>query len=309
MSSTGSLLGRGRAASLNLDDPRAVRLAVEERLDQLLAPHPGVPSNLHGAIRHASLAPSKRVRPVLLVLIADPHPDLEQTALDVGCAVEMVHTASLILDDLPCMDDAQMRRERPTTHIAFGQSTAILSAIALLTQAFGIIAGLEQVPAQTRTRLANVLSQAVGWEGLVAGQEIDVNGRAALLGAEQVENLNWLKTGVLFVAAAEMGAILADLEEVRVDAVRRFARHFGLAFQTADDLLDRTATAAEAGKDTAKDGDKATLVSLFGASHARLTCEEHLARADAALLESGVSQTPVRALMDRLFDARRTPGP
>lgn len=309
MSSTGSLLGAEQSSGINLADPAMVRMAVEQRLAQLLAAHPGVPLNLQGAVRHASLAPSKRIRPVLLVLIADPHPDLEQTALDVGCAVEMVHTASLILDDLPCMDDAQTRRERPTTHIAFGQATAILSAIALLTHAFGIIAGLEQVPAQTRTRLANVLSRAVGWDGLVAGQEIDVNGRATLLGAEQVENLNWLKTGVLFVAAAEMGAILADLEEAQVDAVRRFARHFGLAFQTADDLLDRTATAVEAGKDVAKDGDKATLVSLFGASHARLTCEEHLDRANAALLESGVSQTPVRALMDRLFDARRAPNP
>jgi geranylgeranyl diphosphate synthase type II len=280
-----------------------VRLAVENRLAQLLAAHPGVPPNLQGAVRHATLAPSKRVRPVLLVLIADPDPLMEQSALDVGCAVEMVHTASLILDDLPCMDDALMRRERPTTHLEFGQSTAILSAIALLTRAFGLIAELSLVAPQTRTRLAAVLSQAVGWDGLVAGQEIDVNGREALVGAEQVENLNWLKTGILFVAAAEMGAILAGFDEPRIDAVRRFARHFGLAFQTADDLLDRSGSAEQAGKDVGKDVDKATLVSLFGASHARLTCEEHLARADAALGESGVREEPVRALMAKLFGA------
>lgn len=303
MSSTGSLLDH--APLLDWSDPSGVRLAVERRLAELLSGTPGVPANLSGAVRHASLAPSKRVRPVLLVLIANPASELAEAALDVGCAVEMVHTASLILDDLPCMDDAQMRRERPTTHIAFGQATAILSAIALLTQAFGLIAGLEAVPAQTRTRLAAVLSDAVGWNGLVAGQEIDINERAGLLGAEQVENLNWLKTGVLFVAAAEMGGILGGLNDGRVDAIRRFARHFGLAFQTADDLLDRTATAAQAGKDVAKDGDKTTLVSLFGAAQAKLTCQEHLARADAALLESGINGAPVRALMARLFDTRQ----
>lgn len=303
MSSTHSLVDH--FPSLDLADPTAVRRAVEVRLSTLLAAQSGVPANLHGAVRHASLAPSKRVRPVLLVLVASPDSGMLQTALDVGCAVEMVHTASLILDDLPCMDDAQLRRERPTTHIAFGQATAILSAIALLTQAFGIIAELEMIPAETRTRLASVLSAAVGWDGLVAGQEIDVNGRASLLGADQVENLNWLKTGVLFVAAAEMGAILAGLDDPAIDAVQRFARHFGLAFQTADDLLDQTASSAQIGKDTAKDSDKATLVSLFGATQARLTCQDHLARADAALVESGVSAAPIRALMARLFDTRQ----
>ena len=303
MSSTSSLLED--APSSELADPAGVRLAIETRLADLLAGHPGVPENLQGAVRHASLARSKRVRPVLLVLIANPESDIAEAVLDIGCAVEMVHTASLILDDLPCMDDAQMRRERPTTHIAFGQATAILGAIALLTRAFGVIAALEGVPAETRTRLGAVLSDAVGWNGLVAGQEIDINGRASLLGAEQVENLNWLKTGILFVAAAEMGAILAGLDETRIGAVRRFARHFGLAFQTADDLLDQSASAAQIGKDTAKDGDKATLVSLFGAAQARLTCQEHLAQADAALVASGVNEAPVRALMAQLFDTRQ----
>jgi geranylgeranyl diphosphate synthase type II len=294
-----------RPTRLDLADPHDIRLAIEQRLARLLAGTSAVPPNLQGAVRHASLAPSKRVRPVLLVLVAAPGRHLEETVLDLGCAVEMVHTASLILDDLPCMDDAQMRREQPTTHIAFGQATAILSAIALLTRAFGIIAELEAIAPETRTRLAKVLSDAVGWDGLVAGQEIDINGRASLLGAEQVENLNWLKTGVLFVAAAEMGAIVAGLDEVRIEAVRRFARHFGLAFQTADDLLDGSASPSQIGKDVAKDGDKATLVSLFGASHARLTCQEHLAHADAALLASGVRPAPVRAMMSRLFDLRQ----
>ncbi len=280
-----------------------IRAAVEQRLASLIDMRASGPDNLRAALRHALLGHSKRVRPVLLLMIAEPRDGLAGPALDVSCAVEMVHTASLILDDLPCMDDAILRRQRPTTHIVFGQPTAILSAVALLTRAFGILAALEDVPASTRTRLAAVLANAIGWDGLVAGQEIDINNRASLHNAEQVEHLNWLKTGVLFAAAAEMGAILRGLDSERLEAVRRFARHFGLAFQTADDLLDRTNTAEQAGKDVGKDGDKATLVSLLGASHARLTCQQHLTHAEQALVDSGVCAAPFRALMMSLFYA------
>src|SRR5690606_30425812 len=126
------------------------------------------------------------------------------------------------------------RRDRPTTHIAFGQATAILSAIALLTRAFGVIAELD-IPASKRARLASILSSAVGHKGLVAGQEIDLNGRSTLVGAAEVENLNWLKTGTLFVASAEMGAVFRGMRAESILEVRCFARHLGLAFQTADD--------------------------------------------------------------------------
>lgn len=288
-----------------LSDPAAIRAAVEERLERLVVQQAGVPVNLSEAIRHALLGQSKRVRPVLLFLVAAPEIDSVEATLDLGCAIEMVHTASLILDDLPCMDDAQVRRQRPTTHLAFGQSTAILGAIALLSRAFGLIAALDGVAPVIRARLASLLSDAVGWDGLVAGQEIDVNGHDSLTGPEQVEQLNWLKTGVLFVAAAEMGAVLRGLDDERVADIRRFARHFGLAFQTADDLLDQTSSAQQAGKDVAKDGDKATLVSLFGASNARLTCQEHLGHAEQALAASGIDAGPVRVLMSGLFDDRK----
>lgn len=280
-----------------------VRLQVESRLERLIAEAPAVPANLRSAMHHALLAPSKRMRPVLVYLIAEPEPSQVDATIDLGCAVEMVHTASLILDDLPCMDDAHIRRERPTTHVAFGEATAILSAIALLTRAFGLIAELD-ISAEIRARLAAILAQAVGHSGLVAGQEIDLNGRAGLVGHEQIEHLNWLKTGTLFVAAAEMGAILRELPAERVDAVRIFARHLGLAFQTADDLIDKTSSAAEAGKDVMKDGEKATLVSLFGAKGARHTCEQHLEAADNALLQSGVTAAPIEALVTKYLKTK-----
>lgn len=298
-------IGTDHASAGALELTLDIREQVEARLRHTIAAATGAPVNLRAAMEHALLAPSKRIRPVLLYLIAEPSPCDVQNTLDLGCAVEMVHTASLILDDLPCMDDAHLRRERPTTHIAFGQATAILSAIAMLTRAFGIIAELD-APAETRTRLAGVLSEAVGHNGLVAGQEIDLNGRSGLVGEAQIENLNWLKTGTLFVAAAEMGAILRGLSEERIERVGRFARHLGLAFQTADDLLDTTANANDIGKDVLKDGDKATLVSMFGIKRARLTCEQHLAAATAALRESGVTPAPIDALIDKYFRAKIT---
>jgi geranylgeranyl diphosphate synthase type II len=281
-------------------DPARIRESIEARLTELAAPDRGVPPNLSRAIAHALLAPGKRLRPVILCLVAEPDATLAKAAVDLGCAVEMVHTASLILDDLPCMDDARMRRDRVTTHLAFGQATAILGAIALLTRAFGIVAGLD-VDHAVRTRLASVLAGSVGCSGLVAGQEIDINGRADLVSLDQIENLNWLKTGTLFVAAGEMGAILRGLPEQKIEAVRLFARHLGLAFQTADDLLDLTATPAEAGKDTLKDGSKATLVSLLGTKNARMSCEQHLAAARAALADSGVTAAPLNELIARCF--------
>jgi geranylgeranyl diphosphate synthase, type II len=278
-----------------------VRASIEVSLITLVNEPTGVPENLQNAMRHALLAPSKRIRPLMVYFAANPSEPMVNAALRVGSAVEMVHTASLIFDDLPCMDDAQMRRHRPTAHIAFGQSTAILGAIALLTRAFGLISEIECVSGEIRAKLNSILSKAVGWNGLVAGQELDINGQRELSDSAAVENLSWLKTGVLFVAAAEMGAVLRDATDEQVNAARRYATHFGLAFQTLDDVLDHTANTGEIGKDVKKDSAKTTLVNLFGLSQAKRTYEQHLMLADKALLESGAMVEPLRQLSARLF--------
>lgn len=287
-------------------DPSLVALAdlrgrIEERLEALLAEPSHAPLNLANALRHALLAPSKRMRPVMLALIAGSDPKRRAAAIDAGCAVEMVHTASLILDDLPCMDDATLRRQRPATHVAFGESTAVLASISLLTRAFAVLAELPGVDASTQARLATILSSAVGTNGLAAGQEIDLNSRADLESVDRIEELNWLKTGVLFVAAAEMGAVLRGLAQDEVDAVRRFAKHFGIAFQTSDDLLDVTATPDLVGKDVHKDDGKPTLITLLGPDVARYTAREHLQHADRALTASGIEADPIRSLGAMFF--------
>ncbi len=216
----------------------------------------------------------------------------------------MVHSASLILDDLPCMDDAKLRRGRPATHREFGQATSILASIGLLNRAFGVIAEHHATDSQLRTQALEVLSDAIGSNGMIAGQEIDLHERASLDTAAPIESVNWLKTGVLFVAAAHIGALAAQLSPASIDAVRDFAKHVGLAFQTADDLIDQTGEVESAGKDVGQDQGIPTLVTLTGLQGAVRSCEEHLELARKALDRSGLETVNLQTLVDTIFGSR-----
>jgi len=287
--------------TLNSDDAlNALRASVDDCLSAAVDLRPPVPASLRNAVAYALLGPSKRVRPVIVHLIASDYARIDPVALQVGAAVEMVHTASLVLDDLPCMDDAATRRQRPATHRVYGEATAILASIALLNRAFGILAAVDIPDVTIRLRLIETLENAVGWNGLVAGQELDILGNVDGDRAS-AEHLNWLKTGVLFCAAAEMGGILRGLDDERLGHIRDFARALGLAFQMADDLIDRTASEQDAGKDVGKDLNKTNVVNLLGIEASRQACMEHLARADAALVLSGIDPGPIRSLIARHF--------
>jgi geranylgeranyl diphosphate synthase, type II len=277
-----------------------LRGKVAARLQTLLPGAEQSPQRLHGAMRHALVGPGKRLRPLLTLLAARRFGGDEAAALEAGCAVEMVHAASLVLDDLPCMDDAELRRGKPATHRAFGEDTAILAAIGLLNQAYAVMAALPGVPDAARVRLVGLLAQAVGPNGLVGGQERDLHERRAHAVTAEVDALNHQKTGVLFVAALEAGAVLSHAADEDVAAMRRFGRHLGLAFQTLDDVLDATATPQAAGKDVRQDGGKPTLVSLCGLDAARRRAEEHLwlARQEVAWADGAVC--PLEALLDEV---------
>jgi geranylgeranyl diphosphate synthase type II len=180
----------------------------------------------------------------------------------------MVHAASLIIDDLPLMDDATLRRGQPANHIVFGEDTALLAALALLNGAYAVIGSAPGLEANLRTRLVVLLSEAIGPAGLIGGQILDLEdwpGRDA----GSLEQTNTLKTATLFVAAAETGAWIAGVSERDVAAVKGFARNLGLAYQVFDDLLDTSYTEVEAGKNVDQDEHKTTLVSLLGADSAR----------------------------------------
>jgi geranylgeranyl diphosphate synthase type II len=256
---------------------------VELRLRDLLPDAGSGSALLTDAVRDACLAQGKRVRPLLAMLSAAHFGGRDLSALDFGCALELVHAASLILDDLPCMDDAEMRRGRPTLHRRFGEDTAVLSAIALLNQAYAVISGAAELPAETRIALNLLLSDCVGFDGLVTGQIRDLRDPEHLRDETALTTLNHQKTSVLFVAALVGGALIAGADRGAQAAARAFGCRLGLAFQLFDDLQDSTSTLEAMGKDACQDADRVTFVTLWGVERTRAAIGETLSAAVAAL--------------------------
>ena len=257
-----------------------MRERIEKRLDELL-PQEGNERDLVAlAMREGTLAPGKRVRPMLLILAAEGLGHSEEASLDLGCAVETIHAASLVLDDMPCMDNAQLRRGRPTVHLKFGQDVAILAAIALLSRAFGVVAAIKDVPPANRTRIVEILADTVGMQGLVRGQYQDLREGQHSRCAEEIALTNRLKTGVLFGAIMDMAWLISsDDERVRLE-LQGFATELGQAFQLYDDLQD---DAFDNAKDQGKDKGKSTFVSLYGQQKVAEQLHAHLSRADKHL--------------------------
>lgn len=245
-----------------------IRERINRRLAELIPSEKKQPQKLHEAMRYSLLGSGKRIRPVVTVLVATRLGGDEDRVIDPACAIELVHTASLILDDLPLMDDATLRRGRPANHIVFGENTALLAAMALLNSAYATMGSAPGLEPGLRLHLLALLCEAIGSDGLIGGQMLDLEnwpGRDA----GSLEQTNLLKTAALFVLGAETGARIAEVPEREIRAVREFGRDLGLAFQMFDDLLDVSHTEAEAGKNVAQDEDKVTLVSLLGTERAR----------------------------------------
>jgi geranylgeranyl diphosphate synthase type II len=261
----------------------ALRAGVDRRLAELAPPKGSAPDRLVAAVRYALLAPGKRFRPMMTLLAAAEFGAPEGAALDAACAFEMIHAASLILDDLPAMDDAGLRRGLPTIHRAFDEATAILAGVGLLNQAYAVIAADHALPGPLRADLTARAAHAVGFSGLIAGQARDLFDRDQARDAAALDRLNHEKTGVLIIAAAQGGAAIAGAPAVAVEAVGVFARHIGLAFQIRDDLIDAQGSTDGAGKDVGQDAAMTTVVSALGLAGARQAMEGHLAGAAAAL--------------------------
>lgn len=278
-----------------------LRSLVDARLDALVPCGGASSERLNGAMRYCLLAPGKRIRPLLTLLTAMQLGAEARAALDVACAMEMVHAASLILDDLPAMDDAQLRRGAPTVHLRFGEDIAILAAVALLNAAYQTIAGDAGLAAPVRVKTLASLAAAIGSQGLVAGQEADLRDRARDLGASRIDEINHRKTAVLFIAAVEGGAYVAGAADGVIEAARGFARHLGLAFQIADDLLDLAPSPAVSGKDVGRDGGKPTLVSVLGQERAAARLREHLVSARIAAGQLGGRSGPLGGLVALCF--------
>lgn len=236
------------------------------------------------AMRYSLLADGKRVRPVLVLAFCEASGGRAEEALEFACAVEMLHTYSLIHDDLPCMDDDDLRRGRPTNHVVFGEYTAVIAGDALQAAAFETILKAP-LDAEKKAEAALALAKAAGAYGMCAGQQLDMEGEGRRFSLAEVEQTHRLKTAALIKAAASMGCIAAGASKARIEAAEKYAEALGLAFQIRDDLLDVTGSAEILGKNVGSDAEsgKSTFVTLLGVDRCRELVYENTERAKAAL--------------------------
>ena len=280
--------------------------AVEAYLVSLKSRYPSAPARLLEAIEYSLMAGGKRLRPALVLETAHAcgaAPD-DRSALAAAGAIELIHTFSLVHDDLPAMDDDDLRRGRPTNHKVFGEAMAILAGDAMVTMALELIATDAEprvVPALVRE-----LAGASGPGGMIGGQVLDIDGENVSLSLDELRQLHAMKTGALLTCACRMGAIAAGASAGELDAVTAYGRHLGLAFQIVDDLLDVTSTAEQMGKATGKDAEKGknTYPVLMGVEASRREADQQLSSALGGLQPLGESAAGLRQLATFVVDRK-----
>lgn len=259
---------------------------------------------LYEAMRYSLLAGGKRLRPVLVFAFCALCGGKEETALPAACAIEMVHTYSLIHDDLPCMDDDDMRRGRPSSHQQFGEANALLAGDALLTKAFEIVLICREAgTSESQTlKAAGILAHAAGDHGMVAGQVLDLLNENRKVTVDDLMNIDAKKTGAMIRAAAAMGCVLAGAEEAQMQAADCYAKALGLAFQIQDDILDVEGSAETLGKPIGSDAqnEKQTYVTLLGLEASKQTVFKLTEQAKAALAPFGTKAAFLCLLADSM---------
>jgi geranylgeranyl pyrophosphate synthase len=274
------------------------RTLIDEHLRNLAA-RTGAPKPLVEPLRRSLLSSGKRVRGILTLAVGESAGAKPEKLVDAAAAMEMIHTCSLILDDLPAMDDATLRRGAPTLHREFGEDLAILTAVSLLNQAYGLIAKNHAALSPRQWPLQQVIKRtvdAVGWDGAIAGQAVDLHSEESKLDFHTLEFIHSRKTGALFVAAAAVGGMLANISAAALGRVEVFAKNLGLAFQITDDVLDVSGDPEQLGKDVKKDQQRLTFVKLAGVEGARKLSEELVETSLSAIANLGAAATPLREL-------------
>lgn len=277
------------------------RALVDTELDRLIPRETDEPTRVHSAIRWSVFAGGKRFRPLLLLAVGQTFGANVDRLLRSACALELIHTYSLIHDDLPSMDDDELRRGRATCHVKFDEATAILAGDALQALAFQTIADDESLDAALRIRLISEITRAAGTpEGMVGGQALDLAAESREVTGEELERIHQHKTGALIRAAVRCGAMIAEAKEIELAAVTEYATNLGLLFQITDDLLDVTATAEDLGKTPGKDArsSKATFPSLYGIDATRERVDVVHRRAGDALEEIEGHTDLLRSIAD-----------
>lgn len=272
---------------------------VEQWLERLLPASNKAPVTIHEAMRYSIFAGGKRLRPALVIATGEVFDADEQALLPTACALEMIHTYSLIHDDLPAMDNDDLRRGRPTNHKVYGEAMAILAGDALLTQAFITLANLEGVSAETKVRVSAEVAQAAGTvNALIGGQVLDIQNEGRPITAEELDAIHRAKTGALIRCCVRVGAMIGGASESQLQLLTEYAEKSGLAFQIADDVLDATATSEELGKTAGKDeaSQKATYVALYGIESARQRAEQLCQEAIEAVQKIGRETAQLEAI-------------
>jgi geranylgeranyl diphosphate synthase, type II len=273
--------------------------------DFLGALRPNAPAPLSAPLRRALSSAGKRVRGVLVMAVGEAAGAKAGRLVRAAAAMEMIHASSLILDDLPSMDDALLRRGAPTLHREFGEDLAILSAVALLNHAYGLVAENHAECTPRRWPMQQVVQRvvdAVGWDGTIAGEAVDLHSEGSKLDFDTLEFIHSRKTGALFVAAAAVGGMLANIHPAPLQRIEVFAKNLGLAFQITDDVLDVTSNPETLGKDVGKDEQRLTFVKLAGVEGARKLSEELVDTSLAAIEPLGKDAQPLRALAAMVRD-------
>lgn len=259
-------------------------------------------ASLFAAARYSLLAPAKRIRPLLLLATLGAYGILPQKGLDAACALEMIHTYSLIHDDLPCMDDDDFRRGRPTLHKVFGEAYALLAGDYLLTYAFEILSSSSSLTESQKVGLIHTFSKKAGAHGMIGGQMIDLASENQSIDPSILEQMHERKTAQLIIAALVGGALIAEAPAEDRSLLESIGRKMGIAFQIADDLLDVTSSLQEMGKTSGADAkkNKATAISLFGIEKSKDLLEELYSNAEAELKQLSRPALHLSALLHQL---------
>lgn len=282
---------------------RGVADLVESRLDEILPQPSGHQAVIMEAARYAALGGGKRLRPFLTLETARMLGGPLDAALTVGCALECLHVYSLVHDDLPCMDDDDLRRGKPTVHIAYDEAIAVLAGDALLTRSFGILGEID-LPAEVKVKLVSELAASGGMSGMIGGQVVDISVAEGERDETLITELQAMKTGALIDYAVRAGGVVSGASDEHLSALSAYARDMGLAFQIQDDILDVTGDAETVGKAVGKDAvlGKATFVSILGLTGARERAASLGKRAKNHLEPWGSSAQTLRDTVDFVLE-------
>ncbi len=279
--------------------------AADQALDRLLPPATAIPASIHQAMRHSTFAGGKRLRPILAMEAARTVAGTLPSGVgELGAALEMLHTYSLVHDDLPALDNDDLRRGKPTCHVVFGEAIAILAGDALQTQAYQVLAGLP-CPAEARVTIIRLVAEATGTvEGMIGGQVLDLEGEHSEPSADSVHAIHRAKTGALIRVSVVAGGVYAGATPEQTARLTEFGAKAGLAFQIADDILDRTQDSAQLGKTAGKDqaSNKATWPAVHGIELAHKHAQQFIGEAFAALEPWGAAADGLKALARYLVD-------